>query len=369
MRTPRSILALSLMILTLIFQGGCQNNKNWFKPKNPSAVGLIDPATPPTLESLTTAINKNSMSIRNISTEDASIVIPGVMFQLRSRITFERPKRLRVQASVGLTGQELDFGSNDTMFWLWVRRMQGEMWYCRHDQFPTCPLRGKVPIDPDWIMEAIGIVEFLPTDRHSGPYQTADGNLMIETRKQTAAGIFVKKTTIGVKTGWVLRQEMYSPQNELVAIAVSHDHRKDQATGIIYAQRVEVQCQGAEGKMSIDLGTPKFNGQHPFASTMFAMPTIDGYRAIDLCSPEFLQRGMGAMTGVGATPSVQAAPGHASQPPIPTSGTAVPSDVPLNSGPYSIPNSVVNPAATTDSAPVYYYDHVTPEASKRTVVR
>jgi hypothetical protein len=286
-----------------------------------------------TLEQITTAINRNSMSIRSISTEDASMMVPGVLFQLRSRIMFERPKKLRIQAGVGLTGQELDFGSNDSMFWLWVRRLQmNEMYYCRHDQFAICPMRSLVPIDPDWIIEALGVVEFSPSDKHEGPFKADDGNLMIVSRRQTQTGVFTKKTFIDAKNGWVLRQEMYNPQNELTAMAVSSNHTFDAATGIVYARHIEIQCQGAEGKMTLELGSVKFNNQTAFASSMFTMPVFDGYKAVDINSPEFLQN-RGAV--------IQ---------PL-TSPTAPVSAVPMSTVPAtSIPVSVVPTAAVPSAA-------------------
>jgi hypothetical protein len=231
------------------------------------------------------------MAIRNMTAENASILVPGILWSMQTRLTFERPKRLRIQGSATtLGGQELDFGSNDSFFWLWVRRLpEKEIYYCRHDQFPLCPVKSMVPIEPDWIVEALGIIEFMPNDQHEGPVTADDGNWAIITRRQTASGQFVKRTVIDGKNGWVLRQEMYSPQNELVALAISSDHRYDKGTGILYARHIEVQCQGAEGKMTIDLGTPTFNVMTPFSSAMFAMPTFDGYRPVDICGQEFLQ--------------------------------------------------------------------------------
>jgi hypothetical protein len=163
------------------------------------------------------------------------------------------------------------------------------MYYCRHDLFPICPVKSLVPIEPDWIIEALGIIEFMPNDQHEGPTVTDDGNWAILTRRQTPSGQFTKRTVIDSKTGWVLRQEMFSPQNELIALAISSDHRYDKGTGILYARHIEVQCQGADGKMTIDLGTPAFNAATPFSSNMFTMPTFDGYRPVDICGTEFLQ--------------------------------------------------------------------------------
>ncbi len=280
-----------LAVLLLFPFPGCHALKTAFRGKEPAAPPLTtQEAKTLSLAEITAAINRNSMAIRNMSTDNGQTMISGVLIPLQTRLTFERPKRLRIQASVAMSGQELDFGSNDMLFWFWYRRLpEKEMYFCRHDQFPTCPVRNLVPIEPDWLIEAIGIVEFLPTDLHEGPMPTDDGNLAIISRRQTATGQFVKRTVIDAKTAWVLRQEMYSPQNELVALAISGDHRYDNNTGIHYARRVEVTFPGSEGKVILDLGTPTFNTTMPFNSTMFQMPNFDGFRAVDICGPEFLQ--------------------------------------------------------------------------------
>ena len=290
MKIP-NIPTVLLPVLLLTAFPGCEALKMAFRAKAPAAPPLTtQEAKTLSLAEITAAINRNSMAIRNMSTENGQIMAPGILIPPQTRLTFERPKRLRIQSSVAMSGQELDFGSNDMLFWIWNRRLpEKEMYFCRHDQFPTCPVRNLVPIEPDWIIEAIGIVEFLPTDLHEGPVQTEDGHLAIISRRQTATGQFVKRTVIDAKTAWVLRQEMYSPQNELVALAISSDHRYDNNTGVHYARRVEVKFQGSKGKVILDLGTPTFNTTMPFNSAMFQMPNFDGFRAVDICGPEFLQ--------------------------------------------------------------------------------
>ena len=63
----------------------------------------------------------------------------------------------------GLTGPELDLGSNDEVFWFWVRREQPPaLYYCRHDQFAASPARQTLPIQPEWLIEAMGIAPFDP---------------------------------------------------------------------------------------------------------------------------------------------------------------------------------------------------------------
>lgn len=270
---------------------GCASLQNFFNRKETAPPQAFVASPQPTLEQITTAINKNSQTIRNFTTENASISMPGIIIPLHSRLTFERPKRLRIQGPVsGLTNLEFDFGSNDLLFWIWTRRGGNEMWYCKHDQFPTSPVRSAIPIDPDWLIAALGVVEFKPTDQHFGPTRLPDGNWEIVSHCQTLSGQYIKRTVIDHKVGWVIRQELYTPQNQLAALAEADDLRFDRGTGIYYVKRVSVQCQGMDGKMTIDLGSPTFNSSDQIASSMFVMPTYEGYRAVDLCSPEFLQQ-------------------------------------------------------------------------------
>ena len=287
MKTASTLVPALLVCLCLT---GCASLKNLFKRGDTPPPQPFTAIAQPTLEQITSAVNRNSQMIRNFTTENASISVPGVMIPLHSRLTFERPKRLRIQGSVSSLGsQEFDFGSNDELFWLWMRRNAGEMWYCQHELYPICPVRSAIPIDPDWLIEALGVVEFKPTDQHFGPTRLEDGNWEILSHCQTASGQFIKRTVVDSKIGWILRKELYTPQNELVALAEATDLRFDRGTGIYYVKRVSIQCQGMEGKMTLDLGAPAFNSSAQLTSSMFIMPTFEGYRAIDLCSPEFLQ--------------------------------------------------------------------------------
>ena len=267
---------------------GCKSVQELFQRK--ATPPPITNLTQPTLEELTSAINRNSQNIRNFTTENASILMPGVWTPLLSRITFERPKRMRIQGSVStLSGQEFDFGSNDEIFWLWTRRGTNEMWHCRHELYPNSPVRSFIPIDPDWLIEALGIIEFKPTDQHYGPTRMKDGNWEIVSYCQTPSGQYIKRTVIDSKIGVVVRQELYNPQREWIALAESSNLDLDRGTSIYYAKKIEIQCQGMDGKMTINLGSPTFNTSIPLASSTFVMPVFEGYRAVDLSSPAFLQ--------------------------------------------------------------------------------
>ena len=57
---------------------------------------------------------------------------------LSGNIAAERPGRFRLTAGTAVTGQEIDLGSNDELFWMWVRRNQPPaVYFCRHDNLRT----------------------------------------------------------------------------------------------------------------------------------------------------------------------------------------------------------------------------------------
>ena len=76
------------------------------------------------------------------------------------------------------------------------------------------------------------------------------------------------------------------------------DSRYNPVAGVYYAKRILVQFQGMPGTMTIDLGTPTFNRVEPFAQDTFTMPRYEGYRAVDISSPELQARGASIQTVV-----------------------------------------------------------------------
>ena len=80
-------------------------------------------------------------------------------------------------------------GSNDELFWFWVRRAQPPAtYYCRHDQFAASPARQDFPIDPYWLIEAFGIAELDPALPHQGPFRLPGGQLEVRTIREIPKG-------------------------------------------------------------------------------------------------------------------------------------------------------------------------------------
>ena len=94
---------------------------------------------------------------------------------LRAHFAYQRPCFFRLRADTGFTGQEVDLGSNAQLFWFWVKRNEPPaVYYCRHDQFATSQARQMIPIEPNWLIEALGTMEIDPNLNHDGPYPAPD---------------------------------------------------------------------------------------------------------------------------------------------------------------------------------------------------
>src|SRR5207248_594607 len=117
-----------------------------------------------------------------------------------------------------VTGPEIDLGSNDELFWLWVRRNNPPtLYYCRHAQFATSAAKQLMPVDPDWLLDALGLASFDPALQHSAPQRNANGRIEIRTLLPGPAGTMTKTTVIDEARAWVLEQHLHDERGTLVA--------------------------------------------------------------------------------------------------------------------------------------------------------
>ncbi len=134
--------------------------------------------------------------------------VPGYP-TLRASIAYERPRRFRLRAETGLTGPEVDLGSNDQVFWFWVRRSQPPaVYFCRHEQYLTGRARQIIPVDPSWVIEALGVAELDPGLPHQGPFPAKGNRLEVRTIRETPEGPTTKVTIIDALTAWVMEQRI-----------------------------------------------------------------------------------------------------------------------------------------------------------------
>lgn len=251
-----------------------------------------------TLEQVIQVVNNNSSRINSFSTVQATLTSPGTP-TLRASTMFERPNRFRLRGDMGLSGTEVDVGSNDELFWFWIRRSQPPaLYFCRHEQFYSSAAQQVIPFEPAWMIEALGVAGFDPELPHQGPFQRPDGRLEVRTIRETPAGPTTKITVVDPVSGFVVQQHIYDAQGNRVASATARNHRHDPLTALAMPRTVDIDMPAAQFSMRIDLGNVQINQPFGNPQELWAMPSYDGWPAVDLANPNL--RFSPASSAVGA---------------------------------------------------------------------
>jgi hypothetical protein len=244
-------------------------------------------ALPPqaSLDQVINAVHDNTQRVRSLMSTQAVLVVPGVP-RLSARVACEPPRRFRLQAQTSLTGPELDIGSNDDLFWLWLRQHQPPITaFCRHDQYTQSKARQLLPIRADWMPELLGLVNFRPEDAHDGPYPQADGRIEIRSRIDSGEGGLVKSTILDGTTGLVAEQHLFTPAGERLASVRTSRYRVDPPSGAALPHLVEVSWPASGVDFKLELSAITVNGASPDPTQLWQMPAYPGYEPVDLADP------------------------------------------------------------------------------------
>lgn len=285
--TPHSgrgpaVVALGLLLLTA---ASCARPfRNPFASNGPPAPELLTQGA--TLEAVIAAVNQNAAKLQSYQTNDASISVPGMpgIPLMRGNIAAMRPGRIRLQASTALTGPEVDLGANDELFWSWVRRSEPPaLYFVRHSQFAGSAAQSLIPIEPKWLLDAIGFMQFNPADQHQGPTPIDKTRVEIRSLVQSPSGPLSKRTVVDARRAWVLEQYVYDAGGRLVASAIARSHRFYPQVGSSLPQVIDIRVPAAELSLTIDVGTVQINGlvDNP---QLWTMPAIPGVSQVDLGS-------------------------------------------------------------------------------------
>jgi hypothetical protein len=270
------------MLATLVGQGGCFFQR-LFGFRDPQPMVLRPGAG---LEEVIAAVNRNNSQIQSLYSDSATLKSPGYP-TLRAKIAYQRPCYFRLRADTYVTGAEVDLGSNAQLFWFWVKRMQPPaLYFCRHDQYATSRARQMLPIQPNWLVEALGTLEIDPNLHHDGPYpDKAHNRFQIRTIIDTPEGPNTKITVIDDVSAWVMEQYILDARGHVRAKSVTEDYRRDPKSGLYVPTAVQVECPPLQFSMRIDLGDVQVNQPISDPGELWSLPNIPSARLVDLGSP------------------------------------------------------------------------------------
>ncbi len=258
---------------------------NPFVAQGPAAPQVLQPGA--SREQIVAAVNQNSSRVQSLTVTNAAITIPDMMGLpiLNGNIAAERPGRFRLTAGT-VAGQELDLGSNDELFWLWVRRNQPPaVYFCRHSQFANSNIRQMLPVEPSWLLAALGMVDLDPATVFDGPLPSLRGAGTVELRAwlPSAGGNLQRVLLIDATRAWVVEQHVYDQAGTtLLASAVAESHRYYPVEQVSLPERVAIRLPTANLALRINLGTMQINQLQGDRQQLWTLPTYDGYPQYDL---------------------------------------------------------------------------------------
>ena len=267
----------------VVLQSGC----GWLRSFRPVSMGPQAPMVineTATLDQVMGAVNSNTARVQSYNSSAAGISTPGLP-ALRANVVASGQRQFRLRADTILTGPEVDLGSNDQEFWFWMKRSQPPaLYFSNHEQFANSAVRSVLPIEPTWLVEALGMMYFTTEAQHSGPRVVRPGQLEIRSDVQRPSGALVKITVVDATRAWVLEQHVYNAQGERIASAVGRNHRFDPTTQVSLPTLVDVQIPQAELNLRIDVSDYQINRMMGDPQQIFARPNYEGVPAIDLGS-------------------------------------------------------------------------------------
>ena len=239
----------------------------------------------PTREQIIAAVEDNTSRVRSYSASQAVLSVPGVP-RLSAQVACEPPRRFRLRAQTSLTGNELDIGSNDDLFWLWIRRHEPPiMLFCQHDQYEQSSARQVVPIRADWMPELLGLVRFSPQDRHEGPFVAADGRLEIRSTIDSPDGPLIRSVILHPLTGLVEEQHLFTSAGKRLASVRASRHRMDPGSGAALPRLIDVSWPESGVEFTLEVTSLVTNVPAADPGQLWQMPTYDGYQPVDLADP------------------------------------------------------------------------------------
>jgi hypothetical protein len=277
--------AAGLVVVAFILPG-C--TPKWLSPPPPPDRGLAVESM--TAEKVVTSLNANAARIQALRTTsmDITTTVGLQSFNTRGNMVFQKPHNLRLSVSSAIK-QEADIGSNDQEFWWWISRDDPPyLYHVTHADFAASRGQIRLPFQPDWIIEALGVGEY---DPHR-PYQlTGSGNAfqLVEVAR-APDGQTVRKITRLSRNAQneilVTAHEVRDARNnqEIFSAKVTQVQRDQQRTGAILPKVVELRWPAQRMSMTMRLNDVTVNPElpPPGTSQLFVRPNLVGVRSYDL---------------------------------------------------------------------------------------
>jgi hypothetical protein len=268
-----------LGLLTILIVASGASCPRRFQSTGPSAPTVFFAA--PSIDQIVQVVNANTAKVRQLQTTAARLTVAGAP-SLRASLALERPLRFRLRGDTGLTGNELDLGSNDELFWMWTKRNDPPaVFFARHAEFQAGAHSGMLPLPPTWLVEELGLIQLDTGTAYDGPHAVAPGQ--VQLRYLTGGTQPLMKTiVVDDQRGHVLSQQVYDSTGTLLATARMSDYRFDSINAVSLPHQVEVELPPAGMSFSFTVEGYTVNALSADPLSLWSMPQLPTTQYVDL---------------------------------------------------------------------------------------
>jgi hypothetical protein len=228
----------------------------------PFARNELGPALPDNagVEEVVRRVNANIERLQAWRSSDLRISGRSLPVHLTGHIAVEHPRNFRLTAgALGMT-DEADFGSNAEWFWFWVRRGQPNyVFRARHDDMEhSAALTQAIPFQPDWLIEALGVVPIDPKQvTRMEPGETHQTVNLISELLSPSGQPVQKVIRVDSRHGVVLGHYLYDANRRLIAKADLGKHALE--NGVIMPHLISLEWPQAGLQINLELGQIEIN--------------------------------------------------------------------------------------------------------------
>ncbi|MES2790725.1 MAG: hypothetical protein V4719_14025 [Planctomycetota bacterium] len=201
---------------------------------------------------------------------------------LSANMMVERPRNFRLQASIP-TGNLVDLGSNDERFWFWMRNdSEPAILTARHDCLTTAQQQLPLPFEPDWLIEALGVIPLDENEIEFEKHPTDPKRVLFRRQRNAPDGSTVQLvSTVDTCFGVIVEHSLTDRSGKAIAVTRMGEHQRDGKSGVVLAHHVELSWPQEKLGLNIRMGAIEVNPEK-LSGKQFEMPQIANCPVIDI---------------------------------------------------------------------------------------
>lgn len=261
---------------------GCAALGKW---RQPADVGCRLPANP-TVAQVVEHLNANVAKVHGWRSDDIKIRANNAPLTFEGSLVVQRTQRLRLQVT-SMMGREVDFGSNDEVFWIWVKRSGGSrhepapLLFARHAEMDLARQKLPIPFEPSWLMEALGVSP-LSADNMRMEGQPGVAVIKLVSEHQLTDGRQVRKiVAVDACRGHVLEHSVYDLHGRPLVRTILGTHKLDPSSGAVLPRYIKLDWPQAEISLAMEFRSLVVNPP-AVPETVWQMPDMPHTPVVDL---------------------------------------------------------------------------------------